>query len=760
MSDVVAAKLQLDTTKIMPAFKVIDEGVKQNAASFKELNQELSLTEKNYASLAKAMDKIVLSSDERKKKILDESNALVAQRKASAELLVAKKNTLDLTNQVVDSKYQAQQAIVKKRLDAIEQQEKEHQERLISLKNKTMAEGGRVRLVDTKVEQNYLDSINRQKKSNDQSERLETEHQEKLKAIQLRSSGSDNLIQSKIDREFQMMKNSDAKLEMQAERHAATMKKLTDPVNKRNILGPTTGYLMAGSLYYSAVRGAKEAITVIADFEDAVVNLQRVMSKGADIKFVEKSMISDAKEYGFALKDVGNVYAEIAQQGYNEKDTAALAKTAFMAKNVEKSFKDADQAQKLLTGAMKNLGLEASQSERTLDRLNQVSNDYATDSNKLLQGINRVGASAKNAGIPVNTLIGYLTVLNEAGQSGAVAGNAIKSFISFSSRDIAIDKLTPYVGEIKKLNGAMMPFPEIIEKVASKWKTYSDVQRQEITQAIARGDQASRFTILMENYDRILKVTATSEDSLNSAQRENALAMTTLSKQTAQLKASWEGLMVTIGEAGLLTILKSIVHESKLLVDGFNSLPGPVRNTLIVTLALGAGITALNTGMRLLTGQSLAAMVTGLVGATRAMFAVKVATDAATVSQRAFIGTPIGAMLTALAAVIGIVTIAWSRHRGALNETKESMDANQREVFTLADRYKELKKIIDDNTQSDKDIKVAKDELYGVVEKLTNIMPDLTSAFDANGKAIDINISKLDVWKSKYADSISLRKTI
>src|SRR6185312_7757606 len=132
--------------------------------------------------------------------------------------------------------------------------------------------------------------------------------------------------------------------------------------------------------------------------------------------------------------------------GFSEKETASLAKTAMMAANVEQSFRDAAQAQELMTGAILNYGFAAQDSERLLDRLNEVSNNFPTTSVKLLQGINRTGAAAKNAGVPINELIGYLTVLNQAGFTGNIAGNAIKSFISFSSRDIAIDKLEKYVG--------------------------------------------------------------------------------------------------------------------------------------------------------------------------------------------------------------------------------------------------------------------------------------------------------------------------
>lgn len=715
--DVVGARINLDTGKMIPAFNAIDDGAKKNAESFTGLIAKIVTAEKEYDRLAKSMDKTSLSSEERRKKMMEESAALVAQRKAAAELLVAKKQQLDMKNQIVDSKLQTQLAIQKKREGAIEQQEREHQQRLATLQQKTLTAGSQ-----------------------------------------------ENLVQSKIDRQFQLMKNGNAKLEMEAERHLAKMLKMSGSTNY-NVLNYSSQYLMSGTMYYAAISGAKEAIVTIKDFERTLVDLQRVMGDTADIALVKDYMIRDAKEYGYALKEVGDVYTQVAQQGFNERDTAEISKVALMAANVEESFKGAAKSQQLLTGALLNYNIAASDSERLLDRLNEVSNNYATDSNKLLQGINRVGASAKNAGVDINELIGYLTVLNQAGFSGSVAGNAIKSFISFSTRDIAIDKLEKYVGTIKQANGAMMPFNELLSRISEQWGVLSDAERHEITQAVARGDQASRFIALMNNYDKVLQVVTTAENSFGSAQRENALAMTTLDKESKQLKATWDELVISIGDSGLLGLLKEIVQQSTLLIGGFNALPAPIRDTITTTLILGAAIMTVNTGMKLLTGQSIVALVAGLATGARAMLGLKVATDVANISQKAFIATPIGAAITALSVVLTGAITAWSYFGGKQKEVSDATRQSERDTFALIDKYTELKTIVDSNTRSDKEIKQAKDELAFVIERISKLMPGLISQWDENGKAIDINTDKIKVFSAEYKESLrvmeeaSLKKT-
>lgn len=66
--DVVGARLNLDTSKMIPAFKAIDQGARGNAETFKVLNSEITVTTKNYSALAAAADKMALTSEERRKK--------------------------------------------------------------------------------------------------------------------------------------------------------------------------------------------------------------------------------------------------------------------------------------------------------------------------------------------------------------------------------------------------------------------------------------------------------------------------------------------------------------------------------------------------------------------------------------------------------------------------------------------------------------------------------------------------------------------
>lgn len=667
-----------------------------------------------------------------------ESNALVDQRKAQAELLKAKTQGLNQTNKIVEEKLKAQQAIVQKRNDAILQQEMQHQLRMQVLQNRVTSSNA------TTAKATGTDDTTRERV-------LQAEHRMRR---QLEIEERTNVQRVTADRERSLQYEQRVRREI-ARQEVLQAQQLAR-LNNQGILNRSSQYALSATMYSAAIRAANEAISVLKVFEYELVNVQRVMGDTADVAFVKDSMIESAKEYGYVLKEAASVYTLIAQSGFNERETESLATTALMAKNVEQSFQSAAQAQELMTGAVLNYGLAAEDSARLLDRINEVSNNYPTTSKKILEGMNRVGAAAKNAKVPINDLIGYLTVLNQAGFSGTNAGNAIKSFISFSSRDIAIDKLEKYVGVIKQANGEMMPFSEILSRISVNWDTLADSQRHEITQAIARGDQASKFIALMNNYGKVLEIAETAENSFGSAQRENALAMETLEKKSLQLKATWDQLIVSAGDSGLLVVLKDLTDTTKLMVDGFNSIPDPIRNALTATLLLGAGIMTLNTGMKLLTGQSIMAMAGGLATAARSMLGLKTATDAATVAQRGFIATPLGAILTGISLALGVATVALSAYNGVQNSVVDGTKQAERDANALGEKYLELKAIIDDNTRSDKDIKTAKAELTNVIERMNKVMPEMISNWDENGKAMDINVEKIKSFGKEYADALRM----
>lgn len=296
-----------------------------------------------------------------------ESNALVDQRKAQAELLKAKTQGLNQTNKIVEEKLKAQQAIVQKRNDAILQQEMQHQLRMQVLQNRVTSSNA------TTAKATGTDDTTRERV-------LQAEHRMRR---QLEIEERTNVQRVTADRERSLQYEQRVRREI-ARQEVLQAQQLAR-LNNQGILNRSSQYALSATMYSAAIRAANEAISVLKVFEYELVNVQRVMGDTADVAFVKDSMIESAKEYGYVLKEAASVYTLIAQSGFNERETESLATTALMAKNVEQSFQSAAQAQELMTGAVLNYGLAAEDSARLLDRINEVSNNYPTTSKRFLK---------------------------------------------------------------------------------------------------------------------------------------------------------------------------------------------------------------------------------------------------------------------------------------------------------------------------------------------------------------------------------------
>ncbi|MEC0241978.1 transglycosylase [Paenibacillus dokdonensis] len=603
--DVVGARINLDTSKILSSFKTINEGARGNAESFKVLNTELAVTEKNYTSLASSADKLALTSDERKKKILAESEALVKQRTAQTELLSAKKNQLDQTNSLVESKLQAQQAIVKQREAAIEQQELQHQQRMATLQQKTTA-----------------------------------------------ASSQDNLIQAKIDRQFQLMKNGDAKLEMEAERHAAAMNRL-DQVSASSSngflskIGQYAEHALVFHTVTSAINEAQHALKeglvdiesnmagyvqtnehYFLDFneatQEATMNTQKLHDE--TVKFIQTthelgSEITDVTEsarlWGRMYKDV-NIVQELVRQStkLSTVDLVGLEDSTKMMESVMSQYavhiETANDA--MVVG------------NRVLDSWSKVAHETMAPARDLGAAFERTGKIAAETGVSFDFMNGLVSSgIRNTALSGENLGNMWKTVLGTIRTDKA-------VGEIERLGVATK---EVVDGT-EQWRKAEDIlldlsvkvvdKNYDLTQSyadISRGVYQFAKLAASLNAGDILLGTAASIGSTGSTMDYLKVQMDTIQRKAASTKASLLEIFNTAGDDGLRRTIKDVLDALDQLLIGLTKVPTSVFG---VTASLGG---------LLLAYKLLQSPITNLVTASKTLYTTFSAGTAATTANTA-----------------------------------------------------------------------------------------------------------------------------
>jgi len=101
---------------------------------------------------------------------------------------------------------------------------------------------------------------------------------------------------------------------------------------------------------------------------------------------------------------------------------------------------------------------------------------------------------------------------------------------------------------------------------------------------------------------------------------------------------------------------------------------------------------------------------------------------------------PAGGLILLLSAVTGgLGGVALSAKLAA-----DEAERNARATVELAERYKELERVLNSTTATAEERKQAEEELKRVKAELGDLMPELVTKWDAEGKAIELNTQKLD----------------
>ncbi|QNR65014.1 phage tail tape measure protein [Paenibacillus peoriae] len=602
--DVVGARISLDTTKILTAFKVIDNGARANAESFKVLNTELGVSEKNFKSLASSADKFALSAEDRRKKILAESEALVKQRTAQAELNTTRKNQLDQANKITDEKLRAQQAIVKKREDAIEQQEREHLKRMEALQNKATSTGQRA----TKVSGVGTDDKTRERVlMQEQTIRMKLQQMVDKEAQQARKNAQDYekfwlsalrareqkeaQVREKVLQEEQKIRRSLSQTETQMKQtfsttpnwmsrvgdmatHAlvfntayAAMHKAQEAL-KEGLVGIESnmaGYIQTNEHYFLEYNeGTKEMVMNTEKLHDQTTKFIRTAHDlGSEIMDVTES----ARLWGRMYKDAGVVQEMVRKS--TMLSTVDLVSLEDATKSMESTFAQYGVQIKDSNDAMVLGG-------RVLDSWSKVAHDTMAPAKDLGAAFERTGKIAAETGVSFDFMNGLISAgIRNTALSGENLGNMWKTVLGTIRTDKAvaeIERLGVQTKEVvngteqwKKAEDILLELStKVIDKNYDLTKSYAD---------ISRGVYQYAKLAASLNAGDILLGTAASIGSTGSTMEYLKVQMDTIQRKAAQTKASLLEIFNNAGDDGLRRTIKDVLDAIDQLLIGLTKVP-------------------------------------------------------------------------------------------------------------------------------------------------------------------------------------------
>ena len=587
---------------------------------------------------------------------------------------------------------------------------------------------------------------------------------------------------------------------------------------------------MAQDGLFRLAEAGRSAVSTVKEFNDLETDLS--MATGESRSYT-KELMQDYNDMGQSLGAITSDVAESAdswlRQGRSMSETNQLIKDSMvLSKDAQM---DSTQASEVLTATLNGFQMNADQASRINDILTSIDLESASDAGGIGQALTKVASQANNAGVSLEKTAAMIATIKDVTQaSDDSIGNAMKSILARMNNIKAgkfvddngealndVEKVLNKIGiSMRDNNDQFLDSEKIIDNVADKWGNFDKKTQKAVSTALGGTYQANSITALLDNYDKVQKLTDVALNSEGTAQKkfeDNYLS--SLEAKTNSLKASMEDLATTTLSSDLYG---GFLDGSKAVVDFANNI-NIVKSALAGLTVFGAarGVqqlvntfrelsnfgTALNLSRMVdIPEDSFANLLTMTQGLSEAQTRAVLSSTALSEAQRIAIltnqgmseaeaqasvaamglsaaeGTAAASTTTLSGALSGLwatlsanplllislgVTAAVSAFNAYNNSVKEAVSNAKQAGTEWTDNYSsmndtiakvtELREALASGTLSEQEAASAKSELLSIQESLTESYGNQVSGIDLINGSLKEQIALLDQVSAKEAQS-------
>lgn len=304
---------------------------------------------------------------------------------------------------------------------------------------------------------------------------------------------------------------------------------------------------LANQVINAFQQGLRQVYRNVVDIDSAMTELKKVTDEtsGAYSKFLSEAG-DRAKTVGSTVSDIVNATADYARLGYNLDDAKTLADVSAVYYNVGDDLDSFTTATDNIVGTMKAFNLQADDAIGLVDKLNEVSNNFAVSSGDLGNILQRSASAMEAAGNTLDQTIALGTAMNSVLQSADTTGTTLKVLalrLRGASTELAsmgeetdgvatsTSKLRAQIAALTNVDGsggfdiltdsgAFKSTYDIIQGIAKVYDRMSDVDQASLLELIAGKNRANGVAALLKQASQAEDVLQT---SLNSSGKQNCL---------------------------------------------------------------------------------------------------------------------------------------------------------------------------------------------------------------------------------------------
>jgi TP901 family phage tail tape measure protein len=242
-----------------------------------------------------------------------------------------------------------------------------------------------------------------------------------------------------------------------------------------------------------------------------------------------------------------------------------------------------------MSNTLATFGLGAKDASAVAAALAGGANASTASVESLGQALSQVGPGARNAGLDLQTTIGALALFDQYGVKGSDAGTSLKTMLTrlVPSTDEAAAAMKKLGLRFTDAQGNIQPLGNIADQLKAKLGPLSEAQRTAALNTIFGSDAARAASIFMRAGSTELNKMTTATRDLGAAQKMAAVNTGGASGSMEQLRGSLETAGITIG-AALAPHVTKLAGQITELVNQFTSLDSGTQSTILKIAGIAA----------------------------------------------------------------------------------------------------------------------------------------------------------------------------
>ena len=251
---------------------------------------------------------------------------------------------------------------------------------------------------------------------------------------------------------------------------------------------------------HEAIQALRTGFEAVKEIDASLTELKKVTdeTEASYKKFLETAS-QTAGKIGSTVSDFTEATANFARLGYTMKESAKMAETAIVYKNVADGLDTVEESTESIISTMKAFGIESDNTMSIIDKFNEVGNNFAITSAGIGEALQRSASALYESGNNLDESIALITAANSVIQNPEQVGTALKTLalrlrgtkveLQEAGEDVdgMADSVSQLQAKLKALTHGKVDImidadtfknpTQILREMASAWKDMTDIER-------------------------------------------------------------------------------------------------------------------------------------------------------------------------------------------------------------------------------------------------------------------------------------------